>query len=368
MYTCFDLWHTAANFFSFSSSMMMMQAIMIEFEKIRQQKKQQGVEANPEAIKTMFHRRMSCPDIQKSMTSFINTTSVKMKAEAARQHHHQLDEVVEKEDDDISHPTMQRRVDELFVDFGVRPERSIPYETLEENSMRSRPSTEQGAAADHHLDLDGIIQLKLELAQMQAALDEVSSKYNALLVQKSTQHNILAEHSCLRRENELLRAQLRQAGIASAALRGHQLLKSSPPFDLADSQDRLSPPSPSQPSHTFNIHNVLQDRLTSARAVDTKKVDAANKAYQTPSKHQEFQSSGTTSTGANTRSATNESPPLQPSLKPLNSFSNIIQCWRNQPTTTTESSSGLLHRCLSMPTGVFSTKSSDTSQRRRRSD
>jgi len=307
------------------------------------------------------------------MTSFINTTSAKMKAEARQ--HHQLDEVVEKEDDDISHPTMQRRVDELFVDFGVRPERSITYETLEENSMRSRPSTEQGAAADHHLDLDGIIQLKLELAQMQAALDEVSSKYNALLVQKSTQHNILAEHSCLRRENELLRAQLRQAGIASAALRGHQLLKSSPPFDLADSQDRLSPPSPSQPSHTFNIHNVLQDRLTSARAVDTKKVDAANKAYQTPSKHQEFQSSaqefqsfGTTSMGANTRSATNESPPLQPSLKPLNSFSNIIQCWRNRATTTTESSGELLHRCLSMPTGVVSTKTSDTSQRRRESD
>ena len=75
--------------------------------------------------------------------------------------------------------------------------------------MRSRPSTEQRAAADHHLDLDSFIQLKLEFAQKQAALDEVSSKYNALLVQKSAQHNMLAENSCLRRENELLRAQIK---------------------------------------------------------------------------------------------------------------------------------------------------------------
>jgi hypothetical protein len=147
MYTCFDLWHTAAN--------LMMQAIMIEFEKIRQQKKQQGVKTNPDAIKTMFHRTMSCAGIQKSMTSFVRVTSVKMKAEARQ--HHQLDELAEKEHDDISHPTMQRRANKLFVDFGVRPTRSIPCETPEENSMRSRPSTEQRAAADHHLDLDAFI-------------------------------------------------------------------------------------------------------------------------------------------------------------------------------------------------------------------
>jgi hypothetical protein len=181
---------------------MMMQAIMIEFEKFRQQKRQQGVEAHPEVIKTMFHRTMSCPDIQKSMTSFVTMSSAKMKAEARQ--HHLLEEVQEEEDCDATgDPTTQRRVDELLVEFGVRPARPIPYayEISEENDVRSRPSTEQGAATDHHLD--SVIQLKLQLAQKQATLDELSSKYNALLVQKSArQHNMLAKNSRLVRENE----------------------------------------------------------------------------------------------------------------------------------------------------------------------
>jgi len=327
----FDLFTTAANFLSFSSSMMM-QAIMIEFEKFRQQKRQQGVEAHPEVIKTMFHRTMSCPDIQKNMTSFVNSTSAKMKAEA-RQHHllEEEEEEEEEEHDATSDPTIQRRVDELFVEFGVRPERPIlqhAYEISEENDVGSRPSTEQGVATDHHLD--SVIQLKLQLAQKQATLDELSSKYNALLVQKSAhQHNMVAENSRLMRENEWLRAQLRQAGITtSAAPTGHQLTSSS--CDVAGSrQDRLTPPSPSQPSHTFNIHKLLQDRLTSAREVDTKKVDASNKAYQTRPKLREFKSFGTTSTATDTSLDTNESPPLQVSPKPLNSFSNLIQGWRN---------------------------------------
>jgi hypothetical protein len=43
---CCNLFTTAADSFSISSSMMT-QAVMIEFEKFRQQKKQQGVEAHP---------------------------------------------------------------------------------------------------------------------------------------------------------------------------------------------------------------------------------------------------------------------------------------------------------------------------------
>jgi hypothetical protein len=180
----------------------MMQAIMIEFEKFRQQKREQGVEAHPEVIKTMFHRTMSCPDTQKSMTSFVTMSSAKMKAEARQ--HHLLEEVQEEEEYDATgDPTKQRRVDELLVEFGVRPARPIPhaYEISEENDVRSRPSTEQGAATDHHLD--SVIQLKLQLAQKQATLDELSSKYNALLVQKSAHpHDMLAENPRLMRENE----------------------------------------------------------------------------------------------------------------------------------------------------------------------
>jgi len=140
----------------------MMQAIMIEFEKFRQQKKQQGVEAHPEVIKAMFYQTMSCPDTLKRMTSFVNSTSVKMKAETCL--HLLSEEVQEEEDcDATSNPTKQGRVDEqLLVDFGVRPTRPIPYEISEENTMRSRPSAEQGAATDHNLDSD--IQLKLQLA------------------------------------------------------------------------------------------------------------------------------------------------------------------------------------------------------------
>ena len=49
-----------------------------------------------------------------------------------------------------------------------------------------------------------VIQLKLQLAQKQATIDELSHKYNALLLQKSGQDDMLAEKSCLVRENELV--------------------------------------------------------------------------------------------------------------------------------------------------------------------
>jgi len=174
---------------------------MIEFEKFREQMKQQGVEAHLEVIKAMFYRTMSCPDTQKRMTSFVNSTSVKMKAEARQ--HHLLDEGQGDEYDATSDPTNQGRGDELFVEFGVRPaRRPIPYEMYVENALRSKPSNEQGPAPDHNLD--SVIQLKLQLAQKQATIDELSHKYNALLLQKSGQDDMLAEKSCLVRENELV--------------------------------------------------------------------------------------------------------------------------------------------------------------------
>jgi len=346
----------AANYLSFSSSSMMMQAISIEFEKFRQQKKQQGVEAHPEAIRRMFHRTIACPDTQESMTSFVNINSVKMKAEA-RQHHH-LEEV-EEEHDAASDPTIQRRIDELFVEFGVRPARSVPCEIPEENTTKTRPSNdEQRAVTDYHLD--SVIQLKLQLAEKQASIEELSSKYNALSLENSWQDNMLAENSSLREENERLRAQLHQAGITSAAPTGHQRESSS--FNLADSKNRPTPPpSPNQPSHTFNIDDK------DFHEVDTKKVDVVNSANQAPTKHQEYTWFGTKSTATDRSSTTNESPPSQPSPKPLNSFSNIFQSWTNRPTTTMamELSDGVLHRSFNGHMAGSNTKSSDTSQRRR---
>jgi regulator of replication initiation timing len=335
---------------------MMMQAIMIEFDKFRKQKKQPGVETHPKVIRTMFARTISCPDTQNSITSFINTASVKMKAEARQ--NRQLEEV-EEEQDATSNPTIQRRVDELYVEFGVRPARSIPCEMPEENPKRTRPSNEQRAVIDHHLD--EVIQLKLQLAQTQAVFDEISSKYNSLLLQKRAQRNTMAEeNSCLRQENERLRAQLHQAGITPAAPTGQQLKSSF--SNLADSQDRLTSPSPSQSSHAFNFHELLHDRLISAR-VGTKKVDGTNEADRTPPKRREFASFATTSTATDTSSVANESPPLQPSLNPLNSFSIIIQGWRNR---REESSDGLLHRSLTMrKVGSTESNSNVTPSRRR---
>jgi hypothetical protein len=96
-----------------------------------------------------------------------------------------LEEVEENEA--TNDATIQTGADELIVDFGVRPARSIPHEIPEENTTRTRLSIE----------------------------------------------------------------------------------------------DRPTPPRQSQPSHTFNIHEVLQNRLNAAR-VDMKKVTATNKVYQTP--------------------------------------------------------------------------------------
>lgn len=255
-----------------------MKAIAIEFEKFRQQKKQQGVEAHPKAIATMFARTMSCPDIQESVTSFVNTTSAEMKAEA-RQHDHLEEQVVVKEDDATSDPTMNMRVDELLVEFGVRPARSIPFdfELPEEtnNITRTRSSYEQDAVTDHRLD--SIIQLKLQLAQKQAAYDKLSSKYVTMMLQNSEQHKLLAENSSLRRENERLRAQLHQAGMSSSA---------------ESSSSSLSPGGSSKSKLALPFFQQSQR----AKA-DMKKVDAAT-------------------------------PPLP--LQQSSSFSNMIQGWRNR--------------------------------------
>jgi hypothetical protein len=97
------------------------QAINVEFEKFRQQKKQQGVEAHPQTIRTMFSRNMMSSDIQKSITSFVNIASAKMKAETRQDHH--LEEV--GEDESSVDSTINTRADELIVDFGVRPTRSL---------------------------------------------------------------------------------------------------------------------------------------------------------------------------------------------------------------------------------------------------
>ena len=278
---CIDIWHSLSNFFSFLSyhtHTYTMKAIAIEFEKFRQQKKQQGVQAHPKAIATMFVRTMSCSNIQESVTSFVNNMSAEMKAEA-RRHDLLKDEVVEEEDDATGDSTMNMRVDELFVEFGVRPARSIPsdIELLEENTniTRTRPSYEQDAVTDHHLD--SIIQLKLQLAQKQAAYDELSSKYLAMVIQKSKEHKLLAENSSLKQENERLRAQLHNAGMSSPA---------------QSSSFSLSPGS----SKSKSALSFLQ--YSQRAKVDLKKVDATTPPL-----------------------------PLHPSN---NSFSNMIQGWRNR--------------------------------------
>ena len=196
---------TASNFIFLYCTLI--KAINIEYQKFRKQ----HVEANPKEIATMFARTMSCPNIQASVNSFVNTESAKKKAEKRRSDL----EGISEEDEPSCDPTMQMRVDELFVEFGVRPSRSIPQELLDESTTRERPSNEQRIVPDHHLD--SVIQLKLQLAQKQAAYDELSSKYVAMMLQKSEQQKLLAENSSLKRENERLRAQLDQAGISSAA-------------------------------------------------------------------------------------------------------------------------------------------------------
>ena len=200
--------------------------------------------------------------------------------------------------------------------------------------------------------------MKLQLAEKQAILEALSSKYNALLLQKSWQNDILNENSSLRRENERLREQLRQAGITSTAPISNSLWTSS--FYLAEG-DLLTTRSPSQPSDTFNV----DDREQSI-------IDATNDAYQTPLNLQEFKLFRKTSRATSTDSSSteNESPPLlqsQPSLKPFNSFSKIIQGWRNRPTTTMamELDDGCLHRSLTGRMGSTNMNSNDISHRRR---
>ena len=190
-----------------------MKAIKIEYDKFRQQ--HAGAEAHPKEIATMFARTMSCPDIQASVNSFVNTESAKMKAEKRRS---ELGEVAEEDDSiNISDLSIRMRVDELYVEFGVRPSRSPHKLPDEEDTARVRPSNEQDVVPDDHLD--SVIQLKLQLAQKQAAYDELSSKYVAMMLQnqKSEQQKLLAENLSLKRENERLRAQLDQADMTSAA-------------------------------------------------------------------------------------------------------------------------------------------------------
>src|SRR5210317_2062922 len=97
--------------------MLCVQAIMIEFEKFKQKKKQQLKMAHPKDVRSMFSQTLSCPLVQHSMNSFVNENSVKLKAEERQQNWDA------EEDDDLS---LQQRVDELFVEFGVRPIKSSP--------------------------------------------------------------------------------------------------------------------------------------------------------------------------------------------------------------------------------------------------
>ena len=187
---------------------------MIEYDKFRQQ--HADTEATPKEIAILFARTMSCHDIQASVNSFVNTESAKMKAEKRRS---DLEEVAEEDDSiSISDLTIRMRIDELYVEFGVRPSRSshkLPEE--EDTAARVSPSNEQDVVPDDHLD--SIIQLKLQLAQKQAAYDELSSKYVAMMLQnqKSEQQKLLAENLSLKRENERLRALLGQTDMTSAA-------------------------------------------------------------------------------------------------------------------------------------------------------
>lgn len=346
---------------------------MIEFQKFKQKKKAQFTMAHPKDVRSMFSQSLSCPLVQHSMNSFVNENSVKLKAEERQQNW-------DAEDDDLS---LQQRVDELLVEFGkVRPIKSSRPD-LDEGVVQdaTRPpeevaQDEQQQHVDENDDVDAliqqhlksVIQLKLQLAQKQSFIDEMTSKYNRLRDEKhrlddqvnSASHKSTldanAENFLLRQENEMLRTQLHQMQLT--------LSVSAPPRNgCKEGHYPVAPPQlhhPSRLSSAFNIHQELQDRMNSVRmdslvntkslkdVVDTTSTHKANDAAKqvqtlpmTPPRLFQFKSLRTLSTEltttttdpSSTSSGSSEEHPTQPTLNPLNSFSSIIQGWRrNQPT------------------------------------
>lgn len=378
-----------------------MQAIGVEYRKFKRQMEEQGyVEAHSnDDIRAIFARSMSSPNIQQSITSYVSNASLQMKEVDARRFSLQPSGMMDKEiktsrrllhlgqDHRANRTTtgssansiMQKRVDDLYVEFGVRPARSAEKNVqtttntrCEVTDLRANEQVatrraggdleEKTMTPEQHLD--SIIQLKLKLAEKQTILDELSSKYIALQAsvqkqrlesqfQANTEQNMLAvltENSKLRQENESLRLKLRELQLGSS---------STTPRD--DYEHGLPEPN-QQTNHgqqrPFNIHQVLQDRLK-----DGKKLCQNPPSQTAPSEFKLFQTSASTHSMATGRrrssmvtegsTATNDSVSLQhPAVKPLNSFSNLLQGWRrnNRQQTPPQSSDNLhLHRNLTMP-------------------
>lgn len=222
------------------------QAIMIEFQKFKQRKKEQFTMAHPKDVRSMFSQTLSCPRVQHSMNSFVNENSVKLKAEERQQQQNW-----DAEDDDSA---LQQRVDELFVEFGVRPIKSSPDLDDGDQDALTRPPEEvaqdeqqlqQHVDEDKDVDaltqqhLKSVIQLKLQLAQKLSFIDEMTSKYNRLLekhrsdaqVNGGSQKTTLdanTENCLLRQESEMLRAQLHQMQQLTFSL----VTRISPPVQL----------------------------------------------------------------------------------------------------------------------------------------
>ncbi len=391
-----------------------MQAISVEYRKFKQQMEEQGyVEAHPnDNIKAIFARSMSSPNIQQRISSYVSNASLKMKEVDARRFSLQPSGTMDNEiktsrrhslhlgqDHRANRATtgssanciMQKRVDDLYVEFGVRPARSTEKNVqtntrtrCEVTDLRANKQVAtrraggdlEGKTMTPEQNLDSIIQLKLKLAEKQTILDELSSKYIALQAsvqkqrlesqfQANMEQNMLAvltENSKFRQENEWLRLKLRELQLGSS---------STTPRD--DYEHGLPEPH-QQTTHgqqrPFNIHQVLQDRLT-----DGKKPYQNPPSPTAPSELKLFQTSTHSMATGRRRSsmvtdgstATNDSVFLQhPAVKPLNSFTNLLQGWRrnNRQQTPPQSSDNLhLRRNLTMPntTSILKPGGDDTS-------
>ena len=376
------------------------------------------MEAHPnDNIKAIFARSMSSPNIQHSVTSYVSNASLKMKEVDAWRFRLQPSGTMDKEiktsrrhslhlgqdhragratTGSSANSIMQKRVDELYVEFGVRPARSAEKnvqtttrtrcevtdlradEQVATSTRRAGGDLEQKTLTPEQ-HLDSIIQLKLKLAEKQTILDELSSKYIALQAsvqkqrlesqfQANMEQNMLAvltENSKLRQENESLRLKLRELQLGSSSTSPHD-----------DYQHRLPEPH-QQTTHgqqrPFNIHQVLQDRLTDGKKPCRNPPSPAapsefNKLFQTST------STHSTATGRRRSSmvtdgstATNDSVFLQyPAVKPLSSFTNLLQGWRrnNRQQTPPQSFENLhLRRNLTMPntTSILKPGGDDTS-------
>jgi hypothetical protein len=245
-----------------------------------------------------------------------------------------------------------------------------PPEEVVQDEQQQHVDEDEDVDALIQQHLKSVIQLKLQLAQKQSFIDEMTSKYNRLRDEKhrlddqvngGSQKSMLdanAENFLLRQENEMLREQLDQMQVTlsvsvppprNGCKEGH--------YPVAPSQLHH----PSRPSSAFNIHQELQDRMNSVRmaslvntkypkdVVDTTSIHKANdaataKQVQTPPMSPprlfQFKSFGTLSTELTTTttdpsftSSGSLEHPTQPTLNLLNSFSSIIQGWRrNRPT------------------------------------